>query len=183
MGAEKQSSLKPALQPVLYPRTYHHPSPPCVSSSKDRPLEMPSLRLSPSTGGNHPHPTTRVPSMGRGTGLSVCPRSCLMGMGHPAPGGHSDTQTYQDGPQLGSRGPGGGERPGQLRRPSWCCRDQADGKQGWSWGGCRALLCRMLGLCCCCRLLSSGDWAGTRFQGKKMSASYQGNYVRIPNFC
>lgn len=32
-------------------------------------------------------------------------------------------------------------------------------------------------------LLFPGHWVGTGFQGKKTSASYQGNYARIAQFC
>ena len=34
-----------------------------------------------------------------------------------------------------------------------------------------------------CPPFIAGRWAGTGFQGKKMSASYRGSYVRIAQFC
>lgn len=107
----------------------------------------------PSPGGGppgHPRPQTRVPALAmlscsrpspqpRGApltsmGLSGCRRSSRAAMALPAPARTQRRRTHRDGPATGSRWPPGGERPGWLRGPSWCCGGPGLRERGWSWG-------------------------------------------------
>ena len=117
---------------------------------------------SPSTGAGLLLPALptalRVPA--DGDGALRLPSSSRGARARPVPGTTQRRWTHRDGPGTGRRRPRGGERPGRLRGPSWCCRAEgsvsgAGGAAGllsapcsaplamssfypWPWGGCRS---------------------------------------------
>lgn len=151
----------------------------CAVLPGDTPWKPPSPRLSPSTGDDHPLLAlmdTRVPSVGRGLSPREGWQTCHLGGRSNAGVTEMGLSRGADGHEEQSGQGGYGDLHGTAGTKGTTSGAGAGVAAGLSSARCSAPAAAAL-------LLSSSHWVHTGFQGKKIHASYWGNYVRITQFC